>query len=100
MAAATGGGAGAVITARLVQGPATGLVDAQVIGTLQDTFRGQDRGRALGLCAVTAGVATALGSPLGGALVAGLGLQLGWSFGLLVSAPGAMLTRSLAPERR
>ncbi|MFE4722969.1 hypothetical protein ACFRLW_42685 [Streptomyces sp. NPDC056728] len=70
-----------------------------MIGTLQDTFRGQDRGRAPGLYSVTAGVATALGSPLGGALVAGLGLQLGWSFSLLVSAPGAMLTRSLAPER-
>ncbi|MFA3835656.1 hypothetical protein [Streptomyces aureus] len=77
MAAATGGGAGAVITARLVQGAAAGLVDAQVIGTLQDIFRGQDRGGALGLYAVTAGVATALRSPLGGALVAGLGLQLG-----------------------
>ncbi|MFC9499803.1 MFS transporter [Streptomyces sp. NPDC056982] len=89
-----------MITARLVQGAAAGFVDAQVIGTLQDVFRGQGRCRALGLCAVTAGVATALGSPLGGALVAALGLQLGWSFRLLVSAPGAMLTRSLAPERR
>ncbi|WP_405779342.1 MFS transporter [Streptomyces sp. NBC_01378] len=55
-------------------------------------LRGKDRGRALGLYAVTTGVATALGPLLGGALDAGLGLQLGWRCCLFVSTPWAMLT--------
>ncbi|MGW6059631.1 MFS transporter [Streptomyces sp. NPDC055189] len=105
VAAATGGGPGTVIGARLVQGAAAGLVNSQVIGTLQDVFHGHDRGRALGLYAVTAGVATALGPPLGGALVAGLGPELGWRCCLLLSAPCALLTLALAvrwlpPPRR
>ncbi|MFD0065118.1 MFS transporter [Streptomyces sp. NPDC056690] len=103
--AATAGGPGALIAARLVQGAAAGLVNSQVIGTLQDVFHGQDRGRALGLYAVTAGVATALGPPLGGALVASLGPQLGWRCCLLLSMPCALLTlasaaRWLPPPRR
>ncbi len=96
VAAATGGGPGTVIGARLVQGAAAGLVNSQVIGTIQDVFRGVDRGRALGLYAVTSGVATALGPPLGGALVAGLGPAVGWRYCLLLSAPCAVTTLVLA----
>ncbi|WP_033279869.1 MFS transporter [Streptomyces sp. NRRL F-525] len=105
VAAATGGGPGTVIGARLVQGAAAGLVNSQVIGTIQDVFHGLDRGRALGLYAVTSGVATALGPPLGGALVAGLGPDAGWRYCLLLSAPFAVVTlilaaRWLPPPRR
>jgi MFS family permease len=105
VAAATGGGPGTVIGARLVQGAAAGLVNSQVIGTIQDVFHGLDRGRALGLYAVTSGVATALGPPLGGALVAGLGPEVGWRYCLLLSAPCAVATLTLAvrwlpPPRR
>src|SRR3954471_3223067 len=50
--AATGGGPGTLIGARLVQGAAAGIVNSQVIGTIQDVFHGVDRGRALGLYAV------------------------------------------------
>ncbi|MEV6508594.1 MFS transporter [Streptomyces sp. NPDC051642] len=105
VAAATGGGPGTVIGARLVQGAAAGLVNSQVIGTIQDVFHGLDRGRALGLYAVTSGVATALGPPLGGALVAGLGPGVGWRYCLLLSAPCAVITLALAarwlpPPRR
>ncbi|MFF9167688.1 MULTISPECIES: MFS transporter [unclassified Streptomyces] len=103
--AATGGGPETLIGARLVQGAAAGLVNAQVIGTVQDVFRGQARGRALGLYAVTGGVATALGPPLGGALVAGLGPVAGWRCCLLLSSPCAVVTLALAarwlpPPRR
>jgi len=103
--AATGGGPGTLIAARLVQGAAAGIVNSQVIGTIQDVFHGVDRGRALGLYAVTGGVATALGPPLGGALVAGLGPEAGWRCCLLLSAPCAVLTlalvaRWLPPPRR
>lgn len=103
--AATGGGPGTLIGARLVQGAAAGIVNSQVIGTIQDVFRGVARGRALGLYAVTGGVATALGPPLGGALVAGLGPEAGWRCCLLLSSPCAVLTlilaaRWLPPPRR
>ncbi|MFJ9896070.1 MFS transporter [Streptomyces sp. NPDC091280] len=103
--AATGGGPGTVIGARLVQGAAAGLVNSQVIGTIQDVFHGLDRGRALGMYAVTAGVAAALGPPLGGALVAGYGAGTGWRYCLLLSAPCALVTLTLAtrwlpPPRR
>nr|WP_245694998.1 MFS transporter [Streptomyces antibioticus] len=103
--AATGQGPGTLIAARLVQGAAAGIVNSQVIGTIQDVFHGVDRGRALGLYAVTGGVATALGPPLGGALVAGLGAEAGWRCCLLLSAPCAVLTLALAarwlpPPRR
>lgn len=105
VAAATGGGPGTMIGARLVQGAAAGLVNSQVIGTIQDVFHGLDRGRALGLYAVTSGVAMALGPPLGGALVAGLGPDAGWRYCLLLSAPFAVVTLTLAarwlpPPRR
>lgn len=88
-----------------MQGAAAGLVNSQVIGTVQDVFHGLDRGRALGLYAVTGGVAAALGPPLGGALVAGLGPEAGWRYCLLLSAPCAVLTlvlaaRWLPPPRR
>ncbi|MEU6591719.1 MFS transporter [Streptomyces sp. NPDC046881] len=103
--AATGGGPEPLIGARLVQGAAAGLVNSQVIGTIQDVFHGLARGRALGLYAVTGGVATALGPPLGGALVAGLGPGAGWRCCLLLSSPCAVLTLTLAarwlpPPRR
>ncbi|MET8766817.1 MFS transporter [Streptomyces sp. NPDC004658] len=99
LTAATAAGPGTVIGARLAQGAAAGLVNAQVIGTIQDVFHGQSRGRALGRYAVTGGVATALGPPLGGALVAGLGAEQGWRCCLLLSAPGAVLTLVLAGRR-
>ncbi|CAM5306030.1 MFS transporter [Streptomyces canarius] len=103
--AATGGGPVTLIGARLVQGAAAGLVNSQVIATIQDVFHGVDRGRALGLYAVTGGVATALGPPLGGALVAGLGPGAGWRCCLLLSGPCAVFTLALAarwlpPPRR
>lgn len=97
--AATAAGPGTVIGARLAQGAAAGLVNAQVIGTVQDVFHGPARGRALGLYAVTGGVATALGPPLGGGLVAGLGPEAGWRCCLLLSPPCALLTLTLAGRR-
>jgi MFS family permease len=88
-----------------VQGAAAGLVNSQVIAAIQDVFHGLDRGRALGLYAVTGGVAAPLGPPLGGGLVAGLGPEAGWRYCLLLSPPCAVLTlvlaaRWLPPPRR
>ncbi len=48
LVAATGTQPATVVVARLVQGAGAGLVNSQVIGTLQDVFHGLDRARALG----------------------------------------------------
>ncbi|OPF81003.1 MFS transporter [Streptomyces antioxidans] len=85
-----------VIAARLLQGAAAGLVNSQVIGTIQDVFSGHDRARALGLYAVTSGVAAALGPPLGGALIAAAGPGLGWRLTLLLTVPFGLATLVLA----
>ncbi|MFD4653049.1 MFS transporter [Streptomyces sp. NPDC058441] len=94
--AATGARPDLVIAARLVQGAGAGLVNSQVIGTLQDVFSGLDRARALGLYAVTGGVAAALGPALGGALVAACDPELGWRLCLLLNTPCGMVTLWLA----
>ncbi|OQR62453.1 MFS transporter [Streptomyces maremycinicus] len=99
LVAATGGHPVTVVVARLVQGAGAGLVNSQVIGTLQDVFHGLDRARALGLYAVTGGVAAALGPALGGALVALCGPGTGWRLCLLLSAPCGAVTLWLAARR-
>ncbi|MEU4893188.1 MFS transporter [Streptomyces sp. NPDC044780] len=85
-----------VIAARLFQGAGAGLVNSQVIGTIQDVFSGQDRARALGLYAVTSGLATALGPPLGGALIAATGPDPGWRLTFLLNVPFGLATLVLA----
>ncbi|WP_055589012.1 MFS transporter [Peterkaempfera griseoplana] len=85
-----------VILARLLQGLGAGLVNSQVIGTIQDVFSGQDRARALGLYAVTGGVSGALGPPLGGALIAAAGPGLGWRLTFLLNVPFGLVTLLLA----
>lgn len=98
LAAATGTRPGTVIAARLLQGAAAGLVNSQVIGTIQDVFHGLDRARALGWYAVTGGVASALGPALGGLLV-GLDDGSGWRLCLLLSGPCGAVTLWLAARR-
>lgn len=85
-----------LIVARLLQGAGAGLVNAQVIGTLQDTFSGQLRARALGMYAVTAGMALALGPPLGGLLIGAAGPGAGWRLAFLLNVPFGLLTLLLA----
>jgi len=85
-----------VILARLLQGLGAGLVNSQVIGTIQDVFSGQDRARALGLYAMTGGVSAALGPPVGGALIAAAGPDLGWRLTFLLNVPFGLVTLLLA----
>ncbi|MFJ8105810.1 MFS transporter [Streptomyces sp. NPDC096132] len=99
LVAATGTRPETVVVARPVQGAGAGLVNSQVIGTLQDVFQGLNRARARGLYAVTGGVAAALGPALGGALVALCGPDTGWRLCLLLSAPCGAVTLWLAARR-
>ncbi|MEU8927690.1 MFS transporter [Kitasatospora sp. NPDC048545] len=87
---------GVLIAARLVQGAGAGLVNSQMIGTLQDVFDGQLRARALGMYAVTGGLAFALGPPIGGAVLAAAGPGLGWRLTFLLNLPFGLATLALA----
>ncbi|MFF3440614.1 MFS transporter [Streptosporangium sp. NPDC002721] len=86
----------ALVAARLLQGLGGGLVNSQMIGTMQDTFTGHARTRALGLYAVTGGVASGLGPPLGGAVIAAFGPDIGWRLVLLLAVPFGVVTLALA----
>ncbi|MED7952770.1 MFS transporter [Kitasatospora sp. NPDC058201] len=85
-----------LVTARLLQGAGAGLVNSQMIGTLQDVFGGQLRARALGLYAVTGGLAFALGPPVGGAVLAVVGPEYGWRITFLLNVPFGLATVLLA----
>ncbi|WP_083957806.1 MFS transporter [Herbidospora mongoliensis] len=88
--------AGALVAARLLQGLGAGLVNSQMIGTMQDTFTGHARTRALGLYAVTGGAAAGLGPPLGGAVIAAVGPEVGWRLVLFLAVPVGLVTLFLA----
>jgi EmrB/QacA subfamily drug resistance transporter len=72
----TGGLAGSAavfVTARLVQGVGAALMLPAALSTLTTTFSGADRARALGMWGAVAGLSSAAGILLGGALVQGPG---------------------------
>ncbi|MEU4302246.1 MFS transporter [Kitasatospora aureofaciens] len=85
-----------LIAARLLQGAGAGLVNSQMIGTLQDVFDGQLRARALGMYAVTGSLAFALGPPIGGLVLAAAGPELGWRITFLLNVPFGLATLALA----
>ncbi|WP_374250928.1 MFS transporter [Micromonospora sp. R77] len=76
-----------LITARLVQGAAAGIVNPQVSGMIQQLFRGAERGRAFGLLGATIGISTAVGPLLGGLLIQLGGEQEGWRWVFFVNIP-------------
>ncbi len=85
-----------LIAARLLQGAGAGLVNSQMIGTLQDVFDGQLRARALGMYAVTGSLAFSLGPPIGGLVLAAAGPELGWRITFLLNVPFGLATLALA----
>ncbi len=80
-----------LVVARLLQGVAGGLLSPQVIGVLQELFRGRERGRAFGLYGATIGVSTAIGPMLGGLLLQGFGTHDGWRWVFYVNLPVGIL---------
>ncbi|MFJ2582436.1 MFS transporter [Kitasatospora aureofaciens] len=96
LVSATATDPGVLIAARLLQGAGAGLVNSQMIGTLQDVFDGQLRARALGMYAVTGGLAFALGPPIGGAVLAAVGPEQGWRLTFLLNVPFGLATVALA----
>ena len=82
--------------ARFVQGIGSGLVNPQVIGMIQEHFRGPERARAFGVFGGTVGISTAVGPLLGGLLIELGGLESGWRWTFFVNVPLGIIAVVLA----
>jgi EmrB/QacA subfamily drug resistance transporter len=87
---------GLLITARLLQGVAGGLLVPQNSGLIQELFRGAERGRAFGILGATVGLATAAGPVLGGLILAAFTGPDGWRWVFYVNVPIGLVTLVLA----
>ncbi|WP_410781060.1 MFS transporter [Leifsonia sp. SIMBA_070] len=63
---------------RFLQGAAAGVQMPQVLGMIQQLYRGEERGRAFGVFGAMVGIATAIGPTLAGSLIALGGPTDGW----------------------
>ncbi|MET8310587.1 MFS transporter [Micromonospora sp. NPDC005173] len=92
-----------LVLARLLQGAAAGVVNPQVIGLIQQLFRGPERARPFGLLGATIGISTAVGPLIGGLLIAIGGEEHGWRWVFFVNVPvgivAAILGWRLLPGR-
>ncbi len=88
--------AGLLVTARLLQGVAAGMLTPQNTGLIQDLFRGDERGRAFGWFGTTVGVSAATGPVLGGLLISLFGEEHGWRVVFLVNVPIGLVAMVLA----
>jgi EmrB/QacA subfamily drug resistance transporter len=93
---------GWLVTARVLQGLAGGLISPQISALIQQMFRGAERGRAFGMFGTVIGLSTAVGPVLGGLIIHAAGPQEGWRWVFYVNLPlGAVclvLARRLIPD--
>jgi EmrB/QacA subfamily drug resistance transporter len=87
---------GLLITARLLQGVAGGMLTPQNSGLIQQMFRGDERGRAFGILGATVGLATAAGPVIGGVILALFTGSDGWRWVFYVNVPIGLITLVLA----
>ncbi len=85
-----------LVTARLLQGLAAGMLTPQNTGLIQELFRGDERARAFGWFGTTVGVSAATGPILGGLLLALFGPEHGWRVVFLVNVPIGLVAMVLA----
>ncbi|MDJ1133525.1 MFS transporter [Streptomyces iconiensis] len=96
MACGVAQGASWLVTARLVQGLAGGMLNPQISGMIQQLFRGHERGKAFGLLGSTIGISTAVGPLLGGLLIQAFGADEGWRWVFFVNLPIGVVAFFLA----
>ncbi|HEY0215682.1 MAG TPA: MFS transporter [Cellulomonas sp.] len=82
--------------ARLLQGASAGLLNPQVVGTIQQLFSGWERGKAFGYFGATIGVSTAIGPLLGGIILQVAGPENGWRWVFFVNVPVIAVVLPLA----
>jgi EmrB/QacA subfamily drug resistance transporter len=76
---------GELIIGRFVQGAGAAVFYPAISATIQRTFAGRDRSRALGYLGSTVGVSTAVGPLLGGGLIELGGTTDGWRWVFLIN---------------
>jgi EmrB/QacA subfamily drug resistance transporter len=81
---------------RLLQGVSAGLLNPQVVGTIQQLFTGYERGKAFGYFGATIGVSTAIGPLLGGIIIQLAGAENGWRWVFFVNVPVIAVVLPLA----
>jgi EmrB/QacA subfamily drug resistance transporter len=81
---------------RLLQGVSAGLLNPQVVGTIQQLFTGNERGKAFGYFGATIGVSTAIGPALGGIIIQLAGAEHGWRWVFFVNVPVIAVVLPLA----
>lgn len=80
-----------LVTFRILQGVAAGIQMPQVIGLIQQLFRGPERGQAFGLFGAVIGLSTAFGPTVGGLLIALGGPEDGWRLLFWMNIPLGIL---------
>jgi len=80
-----------LIAARLARGASAGLIAPQAIGLITQMYPPKERGRAFGLYGAVAGISTAIGPMLGGAILNRFGVHEGWRFVFYLFVPIALL---------
>jgi EmrB/QacA subfamily drug resistance transporter len=81
---------------RLLQGASAGMLNPQVVGTIQQLFTGYERGKAFGYFGATIGVSTAIGPALGGLIIQVAGAEHGWRWVFFVNVPVIAVVLPLA----
>lgn len=85
-----------LLIGRLIQGVAAGIQMPQVIGLIQELFRGPARGKAFGRFGAIIGISTALGPTIGGLAIALGGSQDGWRWIFWMNVPLGLIAIALA----
>lgn len=85
-----------LVTARILQGVAAGILMPQVIGMIQALFQREARGQAFGILGSAIGLGIAIGPTIGGVFLGALGSELGWRWTFGMNVPLVLLIIPLA----
>lgn len=96
LAAALAPTASFLVTARILQGIAAGMLMPQVLGMVQTLFQGQARGQAFGIFGAAIGLGTAFGPTIGGLFLGSFGSEFGWRWTFGMNVPLALIIIPLA----
>ncbi len=85
-----------LVTARILQGVAAGILMPQVLGMVQTLFQEEARGQAFGIFGAAIGLGTAFGPTIGGLFLGSFGSELGWRWTFGMNVPLVLLLIPLA----